>query len=85
MNINGGKIDVRESNRGWVILIIPNDIRIDNYHGFTHIHHKSSGIHIPINNDNLNLIKDIIKFHFLHNRNIKNDLLIKELKRTLND
>ena len=28
----------RKSKRGWAIVIMPDNIRIDNYHGFTHIH-----------------------------------------------
>ena len=72
-------INVNESYRGWIIIIMSKDIRIDNYHGFPQISFRSRGIKIPILYDNLNVIKAIIRFHVLKYREIKNDILIKKL------
>ncbi|MCL2116304.1 MAG: hypothetical protein FWH29_08795 [Methanobrevibacter sp.] len=83
--IEGKKIHVRESNKGWTIIILPNYIKIDCYQGFTNIRFKSGGISIPVIYDNLEMIIAIIKKHIISYRTINNLILIKKLIGALND
>lgn len=69
----------RKSKRGWAIVIMPDNIRIDNYHGFTHIHFSLNGKHEKIKYDDFDEIYRIIKMHILLNKGINKKLLRKEL------
>ena len=69
----------RKSKRGWAIVIMPDNIRIDNYHGFTNIHFSLNGKHEKIKYDDFDEIYRIIKMHILLNKGINKKLLRKEL------
>jgi len=70
---------ISNSQRGWAIVIMPDDIRVDNHNLPTHIHIKNKGIHIPTIYQDMEEVKLIIRCHIHRNRGINLNLLKKEL------
>ncbi len=68
-----------KSARGWAIIIMPDEIRIDNYHGFPHIHLSLNGEKIQINYNDREDVFIIIKNHILKNKDIIKKELLGEL------
>lgn len=79
LEIRGKKVYMRKTLRGWSIVIMPDDIRADNFHGFPHIHMDMSGKHEPIKNDDFNAVFTIIIKHIDKNNGINKNELRKEL------
>ncbi|MDR0900500.1 MAG: hypothetical protein LBM26_02465 [Methanobrevibacter sp.] len=79
MTIEDKNVYFRESYRGWAIVIMPDDIRLDNFHGFPHIHFKANGIHIPVLYDDANIVFFIIQHHLRKYQKINKLILIKKL------
>ncbi|MCL2115989.1 MAG: hypothetical protein FWH29_07195 [Methanobrevibacter sp.] len=52
----GKTIHIQESQRRWAIVIMPDEIKIDNYHRPAHIHMELDGIHIPTKYNDLETI-----------------------------
>jgi hypothetical protein len=73
------KIYRKISQRGWVITIMPAKIRIDNYHGFPHIHYSLKGTHNPIEVNDLNKAFEIVTKYILNNETINKEKLRGEL------
>jgi len=69
--------DVRfiETPRGWVIVILPDKIRLDTYNKPAHLHVKNKGIHIPIKYQDYEEVGLIVEVHIEKNKRI----ILKEL------
>jgi hypothetical protein len=79
------KMYISNSKRGWAVVVMPDEIRIDNYHGHCHIHMELNGIHIPIKYRELEEIKFLIRCHISKNQGINKELLQIELIGDYND
>nr|WP_302579110.1 hypothetical protein [Methanobrevibacter arboriphilus] len=75
----GKHIYIRESQRGWVIAIRPDNIFIDNHDKDAHLHIKLKGIHIPIKYKNLEEVGLIVELHLIKNKGINKEKLKGEL------
>jgi hypothetical protein len=69
----------RKSKRGWAIVIMPDNIRIDNFHGFSHIHLEFKGKHEPIKYDSFETVLNIIIDHIEINKGLNKKKLRLEL------
>lgn len=76
---HGKKVYFRETTRGWAIPITPDGIRIDNFHGFVHIHLSFNGDKIPIKHNDPKKIIKIIENHIFKNKGIIKKELLEEL------
>ncbi|MDR2623170.1 MAG: hypothetical protein LBC39_01165 [Methanobrevibacter sp.] len=65
--------------RMWAIVIMPIEIRVDNAHGFVHIHFSHRGIHHKINKTDFDEIYEIIVRHIEINKIIDKKKLWEEL------
>jgi len=76
-----GNYDVYEriSNRGWAIIIMPSGIRIDTFHGFSHIHFSPNGKKHKINVNDMESALSIIDEHIFINTLIDKEKLLEEL------
>jgi len=63
----------------WAIIIMPIEIRIDNAHGYVHIHFSLKGTKHKINKTNFYEIYGIIETHIEKNRVIDKKRLLREL------
>lgn len=72
-------VKIHKSQRGWAITIMPEGIRIDNYHKPPHLHIKLKGIHIPIKYNDFETIGLIIELHIEKNQGINLKKLIERL------
>ncbi|MGL6298850.1 MAG: hypothetical protein ACRC1M_06775 [Methanobacteriaceae archaeon] len=70
----------RKSRKGWAIIIMPIGIRIDNFHGFPHIHFSQNGIKHEINTNDFNEAYEIVFKHILTNNKINKGKLREELQ-----
>ena len=68
------------SKRGWAIVIMPDSIRIDNFHLPTHFHVEVYGIHIPVKYKEMDEVGLILRYHIAKNDGKIN---LKELKKEL--
>jgi hypothetical protein len=69
----------RRSKRGWSIVIMPDNIRIDNFHGFPHVHLEGKGGHEEIKTNDFKTVHQIVIKHLERNKGVNK----KELKREL--
>ncbi len=69
----------RRSKRGWAIIIMPDNVRTDNFHGFSHIHMQVKGEHEPIKYDDFETVYNIILDHIERNKGINKKELRLEL------
>lgn len=69
----------RKSKRGWSIIVMPDSIRIDNNHGYCHIHLKYKKNYQTIKDDSFGGIYQLIIGHIEENNGINLDDLKKEL------
>jgi len=58
---------------------MPDEIRVDNYHGFPHIHLSLEGDKIPIKYNDRDEVFIIIRNHLLKNKDIIKKELLEEL------
>ncbi|KZX16340.1 hypothetical protein MBCUT_08920 [Methanobrevibacter cuticularis] len=58
---------------------MPDEVRVDNYHGFLHIHLSLNGDKIPIKNNNRDEVFIIIRNHIIKNKDIIKKELLEEL------
>jgi len=72
-------IHIARSKRGWGITILPDGIRLDNFHGFSHIHLTLDGDHHHIKYDNADEIIVFLLNHIDKNKGIDIEKLKKEL------
>lgn len=79
IEIKNYKIYYRETQRGWAIAIMPNNIRIDNFHGFPHMHYTLKGKHQPIKTKTLSESLNIVLNYLSQNDEINIEDLKKEL------
>ena len=71
----------RESPRGWSIVIMPHEIRIDNFHGPPHIHPpRGRGDPEPVAERPLDEVRDIVRRHVEARRTVVYDELREELR-----
>lgn len=69
------------SKRGWTIVIMPDNIRLDNFHGFPHIHMEGVENHLPITYNDFKTVDNLIMDHIDRNTGInKKELLMELLK-----
>ena len=76
---HGKLIYAGKSIRGWKIIIMPDEIRIDNYYKPSHVHVQNKGIHIPIKYRDYEEVGLIIKLHLAKNKGINKEKLMDEL------
>lgn len=69
----------RRSKIGWAIVIMPDNVRIDNFHGFTHLHLEGKGCHEPIKHDPFDTVLNIVVDHIERNRGLHKKELRLEL------
>ena len=69
----------KNSMRWWAITITPINIRIDNFHGFPHIHYSLKGKHHSIGINDLDKAYKIVIHHIENNKKIYKDKLTEEL------
>lgn len=69
----------RRSKKGWSMVIMPESIRIDNNHGYCHIHIEYKKNYQKIKDNSLDAIYAIIMDHININNGINLDELEKEL------
>ena len=75
----GKTIYISESDKRWAIVIMPDEIRIDNYHKETHLHTELRGIHIPTKYKEMESVGLIVVSHLSKNKGIKIKKLMEEL------
>ncbi|MCL2687781.1 MAG: hypothetical protein FWE58_04530 [Methanobrevibacter sp.] len=74
--IHGNYIKSRKSKKGWAIVIIPPHARIDNFHGYSHIHFTPTGKKHKIIEMDFDMLYEIIRTHLKKNKKlIKEELL----------
>jgi hypothetical protein len=78
--IEGNHIKVRRSEKGWAIIIIPPHARIDNFHGYAHIHFTPKGEKIMIKDKNFNEIYETVRLHLKANKKLIENQLLEDLK-----
>ena len=78
---HGNKIKIKEfiiyyyeTQRGWAIVIMPDEVRIDSFHGFSHMHYYQNDT--TQRKIKINSLEDALKI--VINYLIENDALIKE-------
>ncbi len=69
----------RKSKKAWSILLMPESIRIDNNHGYCHIHIEYKKNYQKIKDDSFDDIYQLIIGHIEKNNGINLDDLKKEL------
>lgn len=69
----------RRSKKGWSLIVMPESIRIDNNHGYCHIHLKYKKNYHKIKDDSFEGIYQLIIDHIESNNGINLDDLKKEL------
>jgi len=69
----------RKSKKGWSLIVMPESIRIDNNHGYCHIHMNYKKNYQKIKDDSFNGIYQLIIGHIEKNNGINLDNLKKEL------
>jgi hypothetical protein len=72
-------ISWRRSKKGWSMVIMPDSIRIDNNHGYCHIHTEYKKNYQKIKENSLESIYLMIIDHIEINNGINLDELKKEL------
>ncbi|MDP3624485.1 MAG: hypothetical protein Q8R66_11260 [Methanobacteriaceae archaeon] len=72
-------ISWRRSKKGWSMIIMPDSIRIDNNHGYCHIHLEYKKNYQNIKENSLEAIYSMITDHIEINNGINLDELKKEL------
>jgi len=77
--IHGNYIKSRKSKKGWAIVINPPHTRIDNFHGYTHIHFSPKGKRHNIKLENFDEIYEIIRKHLKKNKKLIKKELLGEL------
>jgi hypothetical protein len=75
----GKKVLITKSQRGWAIVIRPDNLRVDNYRIETHMHFHTHGKHFPIKFKEMETVGLIIDLHIEKNKGINKDKLTKEL------
>ena len=78
IKIKKSQIFYRETQRGWAIVIMPNKIKIDNFHGFPHIHIKNKE---TIKTKTLNKVLNIVVNYI----SLNNEINLEDLKNKLNE
>jgi hypothetical protein len=73
-------ISWRQSKKGWSLIIMPDSIRIDDNHGYCHIHIGTKKNYHIIKDDTFDAIYSLIMDHIELNKGINMDELKKELK-----
>jgi hypothetical protein len=72
-------ISWRRNKKGWSMIIMPDSIRIDNNHGYCHIHIEYKKNYQRIKDNSLEAIYSLIINHIEINNGINLDELKKEL------
>ena len=69
----------RRSKSGWAIVIMPGNVRIDNFHGFSHIHMEFKGKYELIKHDSFETVINILTDHIGRNKGLNKKKLRLEL------
>lgn len=75
----GKSIHISKIRNMWAIVIMPDEIRIDNYYKETHLHPTQQGIHIPTKYTEIETVGLIIERHLNKNKGINKKKLMDEL------
>ena len=78
--IEGNHIKVRQSEKGWAIIVIPPHVRIDNFMDYVHIHFTPKGEKFEVKEKNFEEIYGIVHLHLKRNKKLIEDKLLEELK-----
>ena len=68
----------KQSKRGWSIVVMPDGIRLDNFHGYPHIHWNNGEIE-EIIHDDYEIVLEIIRASISRGKDINLTDLRKEL------
>jgi hypothetical protein len=75
------KLIENRSPRGWSVMIMPQEIRIDNFHGPLHIHPPAGRSQPePVAERSIELIREIIRRHAQRYQTISYKELVEELQ-----
>lgn len=75
------RLEERTSPRGWSIEIMPQEIRVDNYHGRLHIHPpRDDSVREPIRARSTEQVREIIRQHAERNKTVVYKKLVEELR-----
>jgi hypothetical protein len=77
--INDTDVIFYSSQRGWAIVIMPDNVRMDNHHGYPHIHYTPKGKKFEIKEKNVEILFDMV----LENVTKNGRLNLNELKEGL--
>jgi hypothetical protein len=77
-NVHDRTIYRKRSKRGWSIVIMPDGIRLDNFHGYPRIHWNKDDVD-EIIYDNYEIVLEIIRGHIARGKDINLTDLKKEL------
>ncbi|MDR2966430.1 MAG: hypothetical protein LBU74_00580 [Methanobacteriaceae archaeon] len=83
VEINNRNVYHAETNKGWAVVILPDNIIIDNYHrGCVHIHpnHSKHYIYEELEQYSMLEVFEIVCLHIDKNNDLILKKLIKELK-----
>ncbi|MDR1820615.1 MAG: hypothetical protein LBR15_10285 [Methanobrevibacter sp.] len=72
-------LHINVTSKMWAIVIMPIQIRVDNTHGFVHIHFSHKGKHHKIGKSNFDEIYEIIVNHVENNEIISKKKIWGEL------
>jgi len=78
-SLQNNQIYWRQSKKGWSLIVMPESIRIDNNHGYCHIHLKYKKNYQTIKDNSFDGIYQLIIGHIEENNGINLDDLKKEL------
>lgn len=70
----------KRSKRGWSIVIMPDGIRLDNFHGYPHVHWNNDDVE-EIIYDDYEMVLEIIRGYIARGKDINLTDLRKELVR----
>jgi len=71
----------RRSPRGWSVMITPQEIRIDNFHGPLHVHPpRDRGDPEPIRERSMDAVREIVRRHAEARGTVRFEELLEELR-----
>lgn len=74
----------RLTQKGWGISILPSKVRIDNFHGYPHIHFKLHGIKHNIKVNDMDEAYRIVHNHIMDFKKVNKRILFRELNYDIN-
>lgn len=79
MNKEQRTVDMKKGARGWTIVVMPDNIRIDSFHGFAHMHIHRKHPHLTIDVQDAETVYKIVTNHLERNGKVETEKLVEEL------